>query len=386
MALSSHLDPALTPIKSPNFFRRDAYARTYACLSAYLPTIDIWNEYKNQNPETLEKPWNTLRKLYQDSNPDISDLTAAIPYTVFPSGLLCHHGRNISFCHDNYRDFFAAFHIANVVYGLCNGINLAALSPDAQEVFLLQLETLDNSILFDAISILRQYFGLSIYDISAQDATDLSDTCAQIALPAILIRLLDAVIRRGELSKNKYSQLCQLRSTLCERFVLSFKALDESDPLQTKYCLFFSLALSMLARDYRTGVAGTRDLVKCVGYAQQCINGEKKLNIPKADGYLQVALCLNARMEDLLNVTDTKMNGTLPFSSQLADAVREAVRDYHEGSMYKRDEAVRTFRRNLFPRWKPSLGNVLACCDIFQIILEAAYEKYVSAANQNNQN
>lgn len=386
MALSSHLDPALTPIKSPNFFRRDAYARTYACLSAYLPTIDIWNEYKNQNPETLEKPWNTLRKLYQDSNPDISDLTAAIPYTVFPSGLLCHHGRNISFCHDNYRDFFAAFHIANVVYGLCNGINLAALSPDAQEVFLLQLETLDNSILFDAISILRQYFGLSIYDISAQDTTDLSDTCAQIALPAILIRLLDAVIRRGELSKNKYSQLCQLRSTLCERFVLSFKALDESDPLQTKYCLFFSLALSMLARDYRTGVAGTRDLVKCVGYAQQCINGEKKLNIPKADGYLQVALCLNARMEDLLNVTDTKMNGTLPFSSQLADAVREAVRDYHEGSMYKRDEAVRTFRRNLFPRWKPSLGNVLACCDIFQIILEAAYEKYVSAANQNNQN
>ena len=161
------------------------YARTYACLSAYLPTIDIWNEYKNQNPETLEKPWNTLRKLYQDSNPDISDLTAAIPYTVFPSGLLCHHGRNISFCHDNYRDFFAAFHIANVVYGLCNGINLAALSPDAQEVFLLQLETLDNSILFDAISILRQYFGLSIYDISAQDTTDLSDTCAQIALPAM---------------------------------------------------------------------------------------------------------------------------------------------------------------------------------------------------------
>ena len=77
---------------------------------------------------------------------------------------------------------------------------------------------------------------------------------------------------------------------------------------------------------------------------------------------------------------------TLPFSSQLADAVREAVRDYHEGSMYKRDEAVRTFRRNLFPRWKPGLGNVLACCDIFQIILEAAYEKYVSAANQNNQN
>lgn len=102
MALSSHLDPALTPIKSPNFFRRDAYARTYACLSAYLPTIDIWNEYKNQNPETLEKPWNTLRKLYQDSNPDISDLTAAIPYTVFPSGLLCHHGRNISFCHDRH--------------------------------------------------------------------------------------------------------------------------------------------------------------------------------------------------------------------------------------------------------------------------------------------
>ena len=101
----------------------------------------------------------------------------------------------------------------------------------------------------------------SIYDISAQDTTDLSDTCAQIALPAILIRLLDAVIRRGELSKNEHSQLCQLRSTLCERFVLSFKALNESDPLQTKYCLFFSLALSMLARDYRTGIAGTRSNV-----------------------------------------------------------------------------------------------------------------------------
>lgn len=232
-----------------------------------------------------------------------------------------------------------SLHIANVVYGLYSGIDLAALSPDAQEVFLLQLETLDNSILFDAISILRQYFGLSIYDISAQDTIGISDTCSQIALPAILIRLLDAVIRRGELSKNEHSQLCQLRSTLCERFVLSFKALDESDPLQTKYCLFFSLALSMLARDYRTGIAGTRDLIRCAGYAQKCINGEKKLNIPKADGYLQVALCLNARMEDLLNATDTKMNDTLPFSPQLADAIREAVRDYHEGSMYKRDEA-----------------------------------------------
>lgn len=386
MALSSHLDPALTPIKSPNFFRRDAYARTYDCLSAYLPTIDIWNEYKSQNPETLEKPWNTLRQLYQNSNPDISDLTAAIPYTVFPSGLLCHHGRNISFCHDNYRDFFAAFHIANVVYGLYSGIDLAALSSDAQEVFLLQLETLDNSLLLDAISILRQYFGISIYDISAQDTTDLSDTCSQIALPAILIRLLDAVIRRGELSKNEHSQLCQLRSTLCERFVLSFKALDESDPLQTKYCLFFSLALSMLARDYRTGIAGRRDLIRCAGYAQQCIEGEKKLNIPKADGYLQLALCLNARMEDMLNATDTKMEGVLPFSPQLADEVREAVRDYHEGLTRKRDEAIRAFRRNLFPRWRPSLGNVLACCDIFQIMLEAAYEKYVSAVNQNNQN
>lgn len=243
----------------------------------------------------------------------------------------------------------------------------------------------ENGFDADQIDRLRQYFGLSIYDISAQDTTGLTDTCSQIALPAILIRLLDAVIRRGELSKNEHSQLCQRRSTLCERFVLSFKALDESDPLRTKYCLFFSLALSMLARDYRTGIAGARDLSKCAGYAQQCINGEKKLNIPKADGYLQVALCLNARMEDLLNAPDTKMNDTLPFSPQLADAIREAVRDYHEGSMYKRDEAVRTFRRNLFPRWKPSLGNVLACCGIFQIILEAAYEKYVSAANQNNQ-
>ena len=386
MVLSSHLDPALTTTTKINFSRSDIYARTYACLSAYLPTIDIWKEYQNQSIEELEDNRAVLSNLYGNENPGLARLTANIPYTVFPSGLLCHHGRNISFCHDNYRDFFAAFHIANVVYGLYSGIDLAALSPDAQEVFLLQLETLDNSILFDAISILRQYFGLSIYDISAQDTTDLSDTCAQIALPAILIRLLDAVIRRGELSKNEHSQLCQLRSTLCERFVLSFKALDESDPLQTKYCLFFSLALSMLARDYRTGIAGTRDLIRCAGYAQKCINGEKKLNIPKADGYLQVALCLNARMEDLLNATDTKMNDTLPFSPQLADAIREAVRDYHEGSMYKRDEAVRTFRRNLFPRWKPGLGNVLACCDIFQIILEAAYEKYVSAANQNNQN
>lgn len=88
----------------------------------------------------------------------------------------------------------------------------------------------------------------------------------------------------------------------------------------------------------------------------------------------------------MLNAMDTKMEGVLPFSPQLADEVREAVRDYHEGSTRKRDEAIRAFKRNLFPRWKPSLGNVLACCDIFQIMLEAAYEKYVSAVNQNNQN
>lgn len=50
--------------------------------------------------------------------------------------------------------------------------------------------------------------------------------------------------------KNHCSRTPEDRSTLCERFVLSFKALNESDPLQTKYCLFFSLALSMLASLY----------------------------------------------------------------------------------------------------------------------------------------
>ena len=154
MVLSSHLDPALTTTTKINFSRSDIYARTYACLSAYLPTIDIWKEYQNQSIEELEDNRAVLSNLYGNENPGLARLTANIPYTVFPSGLLCHHGRNISFCHDNYRDFFAAFHIANVVYGLYSGIDLAALSPDAQEVFLLQLETLDNSILFDAISIL----------------------------------------------------------------------------------------------------------------------------------------------------------------------------------------------------------------------------------------
>ena len=139
--------------------------------------------------------WDNFCELYEnEKKPRIGALEKQVPYSTFLFGLLVYSNGVSRFCHDNYRDFFAALHIANVVYLLSNGFGLSNLKPEVQEVLLLQVEVFDHSILLDAEMILEQYFGLHFEnELCFTKMLDYAqDKLSRLVLLHILIRFLEA--------------------------------------------------------------------------------------------------------------------------------------------------------------------------------------------------
>lgn len=362
------------------FDRKSIYFCTYACLSACLDSENIWPEFSGQYADKLEMAWDDFCMIYQnDTRPTVSMLTKAIPYSTYLFGLLDYENGKTYFYHDNYRDFFAAFHIANVVYALSRGLELERLSAVGEEVFLLQLEFFDHSILLDAVSILSQYFGLSLNSASEYQALtrNIADSLSQMVLYSILIRLLDAQIQhifRISGSVLKSLQMCRL--DFYQRFAELFQVLEKERVLVRKYYgLFYGYVLAMLARAYRDPTKGNHNLMRCAGYAMQTAQAEKRFCVPKADGYLQLGLCINACMEGLLN---GELEGQLkiPYDAAIAEEVREALRLYCQG---QEAEGVSIVKKYLFKTWSADMCGVLQCARIFRMMLDAAYERYQRA-------
>lgn len=381
--LKDRLDQELSTGPKLSFKRLDVYRCTYACLTAYLTELDLWPEYRGSYADDLELAWGKFCALYENGGaPKILPLTDCVPYSTFLFGFLDYRDGASHFCHDNYRDFFAALHIANVVYLFSKGVELSTLPPAAREVFLLQLEVFDHSILLDAESILRQYFGLCFEDeASFRDLLEEQrDGLSRLALLPVLIRFLDADIQHASNKAGQaQKQLYRFRGSLYEQFKKQFEELQDTAAwIGQQYGQFYVHVLTMLARDCRTGMGGQRDLVKCAGYAGLAAQAEKAFQVPKADGYLQMGLCVNAWMEDLLN---GKTGGTqlrIPYDFALAEKVYHAVRCCNAGG---RDQAIRELRGLLFKNWSKYTGNPLACADIFELILHTAYQKYSGAAD-----
>ena len=375
--LGDRLDPELSSQPVPRSSRTEIYRCTHLCLSACLSQPSIWPEYKDCYGDKLEQAWGKLQSVYQRGQKvHIGDLTEAVPYSTFLFGLLVYRERENAFCHENYQDFFAALHIANTVYAFSSGLKLKPLRESVQQIFLLQLEVFDHRILLDTISILRQYFGLDLktaalyYELEGRQ----QDPLSQLGLLAILIRLLDAQIQHlyrqtGEVVREL--QNCQ--RTFFSQFIKRFDDLKDRHPLVPRqYGQYYGYILAMLARDYRE----QRKLVECAGYAARTTDAERAYRIHKADGYLQLGLCLNARMEDLLNGKGPK-SVKLPYKLSLAEKVFRIMGDYCGN---RKEAAVKELKKLLFPQWKPELSAALDCADIFYQMLSRAHEKYKAAS------
>ena len=94
-------------------------------------------------------------------------MNAYIPVTEMPFDILTYDaskGKKIfSFSHDNYRDFFAAFHIANIYWMLLHSrYDWKTLDELQYKIFCLQLDATERSVLIMAIEILNNYYGVGL--------------------------------------------------------------------------------------------------------------------------------------------------------------------------------------------------------------------------------
>lgn len=380
--LADRLDSDLSNGPKLNFKRADIYRCTYICLQAYLANLEPWQEYSGDYAERLEEDWESFCELYENGKkPTIGVLTKVVPYSTFLFGLLLHSSGVSHFCHDNYRDFFAAFHIANVVYLLSNGYEMTALPPEVREVFLLQIEVFDHSILLDSKMILEQYFGLHLEDVShyKDRLVNAKDEVSRLVLLHILIRFIEADVqsisrKHGEVNGHP---LVIYRNTLYEDFQELFNTLQgTNDWLANTYAQFYIYVLALLARDYRLGRACKRDLVKCAGYAHLAAEAEKRFQTPKADGYLQMGLCINSYMEDLLNCETNNFALRMPYDLALAERIHNAVKVYNQT---RNERPVRELMSTKLGNRCKATPDTLGCADIFGMMLQIAYQKYCDA-------
>ena len=382
--LTDRLDDALSNGPKLRFGKKDIYRYTYNCLCAYMDRRDLWPEYSGSYADSLEMCWGKFCELYERNGkpPTVTALNELVPYSTFLFGLLVHRNGVSQFCHDNYRDFFAALHIANVVYLLSVGFSCSALKNEELEVFLLQLEVFDHSILIDAETILEQYFGICLNDKSCFETLlcYAQGQLSRLILLHILIRFLEANAQSNSrrFGNGSDKQLFIYQSGLYVQFKELFESLQQSpERLGDRYGQFYVYVLAMLARDYRTGKSGNRSLIQCVSYAHLAVESSKKLNIPKADGYLQLGLCMNAYMEDLLNGQETDFDLRLPYNSPaLAEKIARAVREYTKS---KDETVIRELMRPLLGKRCSYTPDTLNCSDIYNMILQCASEKYAQA-------
>ena len=381
--LKDRLDNSFYKGPKIDFSRRGIYNCTYACLETYLATLEFWPEYNGDYSDRLEMYWGEFCRLYQENKkPILANLAKQVPFSTFLFGLLRYNEGKTFFCHDNYRDFFAAFHIANVVYMLSSGVALSDLEPDAQEIFLLQLEVFDHSILLDAEAVLFQYFGIHLDSEACfyKFLENRQDALSSLVLLSILIRMLDANIQH---MKSRFG-IVGIESYRCrDKFYLEFKQQFEDlrdvyTWIGERYGQFYVYTLSMLARHYRDRGRGQRDLVQCADFAELTALAEKKYKVPKADGYLQMGLCINAQMEDLLNCEDRVQDTGVPYDFTLAKKVYYILQEYNAGN---KTHAIQTLRNYLFKGWTNYVGETLPCMDIYKMILQTAYQKYKKATD-----
>lgn len=267
-------------------------------LNMYSTILQAWYEYKRKDEQRQfysawkgywEKGENCIHKEIDNSEYIIG------PLTLDQDGNYC-------FSHTIYQEFFTAFHIANIVYAIINGMKIPTDSEEAMDLAYVQVEHMDHHILLQSEEILEQYFGLPFCSEELETCNKYLNnqtppSYENMILCQILIRFLDARTDNDASSERK-----KKRHELFDYFRKNFLVvIKSSEQFMERYKQFYLYVVALLARDHRVGIGCSADLAECKKFVYLAVKHQIDFHIPKADGYLQMGLWLNAVMEQLIN-------------------------------------------------------------------------------------
>lgn len=267
-------------------------------LNMYSSILQIWHEYRRKDEQ--RQFYSAWKGYWEKGENYIHEEIENSEYIIGP--LTLDQDGNYCFSHAIYQEFFTAFHIANIVYAIVNGMQIPTDSEEAMDLAYVQVEHMDHHILLQSEEILEQYFGLPFCSKELETCNnylsrETPPSYENMILCQILIRFLDARTDSDASSERK-----KKRHELFDYFRKNFLiVIKTSAQFMERYKQFYLYVVALLARDYRVGTGCSANLAECKKFVYFAIEHQIHFHIPKADGYLQMGLWLNAVMERLIN-------------------------------------------------------------------------------------
>ena len=294
-------------------------------LNMYNSILKYWPEYRGQvDRNDFYQAWETY---WKPGDKHIRRTLNRTEYFIGP--LTTDNNRNYCFSHMIYQEFLAAFHIANVVCAIHNGVKISEESETGMDMICVLVEHIDHHILLQAEEILEQYWGIPFYskpEIACCKYFNTNDDLSleRLIMCQILIRFLDASIMNST-SYEQENECKNERHAMYEWFSKKYlMVVSNFENFGTRYKQFYLYTVALLARDFRVGTGCSKDLNQCKAYVQQAINHQLELTIPKADGYLQMGLFLGTLQEQLINDNNSQIDNIvsqLYLSLDMADEI-----------------------------------------------------------------
>jgi len=317
------------PMDESLILDRQYIMKTLSCLlNTYSSVLKCWPEYRGQiDRDNFYDAWKNFWEPGNSVSPPLDRAEYIIgPLTADGNGDYC-------FSHMIYQEFFAAFHIANIVYAIRNGMKIFVSSQIERGIICVLLEHIDHHILLQTEEILEQYWGIPF-------CSDLLGACREslhrqsslnveeLVLCQIIIRFIDASIMKNPSDKQR-EKWKEKRHTLFgwfqKDYLIAIKKLPE---FQMQYKQFYSYTLALLARDFRMGTGCPVDFKQCRKYVNWAIEHQRVFNVPKADSYLQMGLFLEALLKRLLNHPDFQVYDVIAeadLSVDMADEILKSI-------------------------------------------------------------
>lgn len=302
---------------------------TLSCLlNTYHSVLRYWPEYRGQiDRDNFYNAWKSFWEQGRSVFPQLDKSEYIIgPLTIDGNGDYC-------FSHMIYQEFFAAFHIANIVYAIKSGMKISGQSSIERGIICLLLEHIDHHILLQAEEILEQYWGIPFCSnllMACEKCLQRHDSLSieELVLCQILIRFIDASIMRNPKEKHK-TKWMEKRHTLFIWFQKDYSiAIKSSQGFQLQYKQFYLYVLALLARDFRSGTGCPINFERCKAYVNLAIEHQRVFDVPKADSYLQMGLFLDSLLQNLLNDPDFKIFKIISktdLSVDMADEILKSI-------------------------------------------------------------
>ena len=308
---------------------RQHIMKTLSCLlNTYHLVLKCWPEYRGQvDRDNFYAAW----KSFWEPGSSVSPLLDKSEYIIGP--LTIDGNGDYCFSHMIYQEFFAAFHIANIVCAIKSGMKISGQSSIERGIICLLLEHIDHHILLQAEEILEQYWGIPFCSnllMACEKCLQRHDSLSmeELVLCQILIRFIDASIMRNPSDKHK-TKWMEKRHTLFIWFQKDYSiAIKGSPGFQLQYKQFYLYVLALLARDFRSGTGCSINFERCKAYVNLAIKHQRVFEVPKADSYLQMGLFLDSLLQNLLNDPGFKIFEIISkkdLSVDMADEILNAI-------------------------------------------------------------